>query len=232
MRKLFGLIALLVSVMMASTSVVAQTPSADFSEVDVQAVAETALDADLDTLIADMEEPMADDALPAVFSNATFVDPATAGSEDLVLPAEDLEFADGSVAYTVDYAPESQGMVIGFASLNYIFVDEEITEDDVADFIDGASEGIAGDTSGGNASVDEFEINGVTGAVISYELEEDGIISIVQMVALPVGNTMVLSMVVAASDDLSLEGGAVLSDAENLALAGVDHLGVVAEGAQ
>jgi len=102
----------------------------------------------------------------------------------------------------------------------------------VADFIDGASEGIAGDTSGGNASVDEFEINGVTGAVISYELEEDGIISIVQMVALPVGNTMVLSMVVAASDDLSLEGGAVLSDAENLALAGVDHLGVVAEGAQ
>jgi hypothetical protein len=232
MRKLFGLVALLVSVMMASTSVVAQTPAADFSEVDIEAVAETALGADLDALMTGMEEPMADEALPAVFSNATYVDPETAGSEDLVLPAEDLEFADGSVAYNVDYAPEAQGMVIGFSSLNYIFVDAEITEDDMDDFIEGASEGMEEDTSGAEMAVEEVEINGVTGALISYELEEDGIISIVQMVALPVGNTMVISMVVAASDDLSLDSGTVLTDAESLALAGVDHLGIVAEDAQ
>ena len=232
MRKLFGLIALLVSVMMASTSVVAQTPAADFSEVDVAAVAETALDADLDALMTAMEEPMTDDALPEGFSNATFVDPATAGAEDLALPAEDLDFADGSVAYNVDYAPESQGMVIGFSSLNYVFVDEEITEDDMADFAEGASQGLEEDSTGAEMAVEDIEINGVTGTLISYELAEEGIVSVVQMIALPVGNTMVLGMVVAASDDPSLDGDAVLADAENLVLAGVDHLGVAAEDAQ
>jgi len=232
MRKLFGLIALLVSVMMASTSVVAQTPAADFSEVDVAAVAETALDADLDALMTAMEEPMTDDALPEGFSNATFVDPATAGAEDLALPAEDLDFADGSVAYNVDYAPESQGMVIGFSSLNYVFVDEEITEDDMADFAEGASQGLEEDSTGAEMAVEDIEINGVTGTLISYELAEEGIVSVAQMIALPVGNTMVLGMVVAASDDPSLDGDAVLADAENLVLAGVDHLGVAAEDAQ
>jgi hypothetical protein len=232
MRKLMMFVALIVGLMMAASPVVAQTPAADFSDVDVETVAATALDADLDSLITAMEEPMADEDLPEGFSNAEFVDPETAGEMDLVLPTEDLEFSEGSVAYNLDYEPDTTGMAIGLSSLNYVFVDGEITEDDMDDFSEGASEGLESDTTGADVAVEDIEINGVTGVLISYELEEDGIISIVQMIALPVGNTMVLGMVVAASDDPQLNSGQVLTDAENLILAGVDHLGTVAEDAQ
>lgn len=232
MRKLFTFVALLVSLMMASSAVVAQTPESDFSGVDIEAVAETTLNTDLETLTAAMEEPMADSALPAGFSNATFVDPSTATSEDLVLPTEDLEFAEGSAAYTVDYEPESNGMVIGFSSLNYVFVGDEITQEDLDDFSEGASGGLGDDVSGAETSIEDIQINGVDAVLISYELDEDGILSVVQMIAIPVGNTMVLGMVVAASDDPSLNAGTIKADAENLVLAGIDHLGVVAEDAR
>jgi hypothetical protein len=179
-----------------------------------------------------MEEPIADADLPEGFSNAEVVDPEAADEMDLVLPTEDLEFSEGSVAYNVDYEPDTTGFAIGLSSLNYIFVDGEISEDDMDDFREGATQGLEEDTTGADVAVEDIEINGVTGVLISYELEEEGIISIVQMIALPVGNTMVLGMVVAASDDPQLNGGQILTDAENLVLAGVDHLGAVAEDAQ
>jgi hypothetical protein len=232
MRKLMMFVALIAGLMMVASPVAAQTPAADFADVEVETIAATTLDADLDALITGMEEPMVDADLPEGFSNAEFVDPEAAGEMDLVLPTEDLEFSEGSVAYNVDYEPDTTGLAIGLSSLNYIFVDGEISEDDMDDFREGATQGLEEDTTGADVAVEDIEINGVTGVLISYELEEEGITSIVQMIALPVGNTMVLGMVVAASDDPQLNGGQILTDAENLVLAGVDHLGAVAEDAQ
>lgn len=233
MRKIVMLFALIASLLLASTPVVAQgTPEAGFSAVDIEAVAEATLDADLDTLITDMEEPMDESQLPTGFSAPTFIDPESASSEDLVLPAEDLAFSEGSVAYNIEYEPDTTGFSIGLSSLNFVFVDGEITEDDMDDFREGATEGLEDDGSGAEMSVEDIEINGIDAVLISYELVEDDIISVVQMVALPVGNTMVMSMVVAASDDLDMDTVQVRIDAENLLLSGVQHLGTVAETAQ
>lgn len=233
MRKFVMLFALVASLLLASAPVTAQgTPEADFSGVDIESVAQAALDADLDNLMTDMEEPMDESALPTGFSAPTYVDPETATSEDLVLPADDLAFSEGSVAYNIEYEPDTTGFSIGLSSLNFVFVDGEITDEDMEDFKEGATGGLEEDASGAEMSVEDIQVNGVDAVLISYELVEDDIISVVQMIAMPVGNTMVMSMVVAASDDLDMDTVQVRIDSENLLLSGVQYLGEVAEAAQ
>lgn len=236
MRKLMTLVTLIAGLMLVSSPVSAQgtpqgSPAAE-SSIDIEAIAESTLSADLDTLMSNLEVPIEDADLPENFSSAEYVDPAKATDEDLVLPVEDLAFSEGSAAYNVDYEPVTDGFSIGLSSLNYIFVDGEITGDDMDDFREGASQGLEDDASGAEVAVEDIEVNGVPAVLISYELEEDGIISIVQMIAIPVGNTMVLSMVVAASDDPALDAGTVRTDAKNLLLVGITHLGDAADAAQ
>jgi hypothetical protein len=74
------------------------------------------------------------------------------------------------------------------------------------------------------------QFNGTDAVLLTYEINEDDIVSIVQMLAVPVGNTMVISMVVEAGTDVDAE--AVLGASEELALAGARHLGTVAEDAK
>lgn len=128
-------------------------------DVQVEAVAETVMDANQDALMSALETPITDEDLPEGFSNATFVNPETASGEDGVLPASDLAGAEGSAAYTVDFdpaafgaatmaeaSPAPGGFSIGLASLNYIFMGDEITADDLEDFKSGAEEALAHET--------------------------------------------------------------------------------------
>ncbi|HEV2072930.1 MAG TPA: hypothetical protein VGR29_04725 [Thermomicrobiales bacterium] len=132
--------------------------------MDLEPVAETVLDADQEALMKALETPIKDENLPEGFSNATFVDPETASAEEGVLPASDLEGAEGSVAYAIDFdpvarsvgatpgsSPAEAGFSIGLASLNYVFMDDEITADDLEEFKSGAQEGLVGET-GADAS--------------------------------------------------------------------------------
>lgn len=73
-------------------------------------------------------------------------------------------------------------------------------------------------------------MGGVEGALVTYVLNEEALQSVVQIVAIPVGNTMVISMVVQAGTEVDAD--AVLTASEDLALAGVDYLGTVAGDAQ
>ena len=222
-------------------------------EVDIEAVAETVIEADLDALMTALETPVTDEDLPEGFSNATFVDPETATGEEGVVPASDLEGAEGSVAYAIDFdpaarvtadaaeaSPQAEAFSIGFASLNYIFMGDEITADDLEDFKSGAEEGLV-EEAGAEASpeaaaaefdatVEDIQVGGVDGALITYLLDEQGVQSVVQLVAIPVGNTMVIAMAVEAGT--GVDADAVLEASEDLALAGVDYLGTVAEDAQ
>lgn len=73
-------------------------------------------------------------------------------------------------------------------------------------------------------------MGGVEGALVTYVLNEEALQSVVQIVAIPVGNTMVISMVVQAGTEVDAD--AVLTASEDLVLAGVDYLGTVAGDAQ
>lgn len=227
---------LFIFAVVASLAFVAAPATMAQVDVDIDQVAEATLDADLDTLIADMETPMADEDLPEGFSGAMYMPPEEASSDMGAIPADDLEGSEGSIAYMVDYAPgggmatpDAAAMSIGLGSVNYVFVDEEITEDDLEDFRKGAEEGIASEEEG-TASVEEIEIDGTPAVLLTYVIEEQGATSVVQMIAVPVGNTMVMSMAVHAA--ASVDEDAVYADAEALVLASIAHLGETAEGAR
>lgn len=248
MRKFLLLVAMAVSLTFATAPVAMAQ-----SDVDVEAAAEAVLNADQDALMTALETPIPDEDLPEAFSNAAYVDPETASGEEGALPASGLEGAEGSVAYAVDFDPaalaaadsaqtssEADAFSIGLASLNYVFMSEEITIDDLEDFKAGAEEALA-EEAGVDASpeagavapvaaVEDIQVGGVDGVLITYLLNEEGVQSVVQMVAIPVGNTVVVSMTVQAGTEVDAD--AVLTASEDLALAGVDYLGTVAESAQ
>jgi hypothetical protein len=244
MRRLLLALTVLMGVVFATAPLAsAQT------DVDVAAVSESVLSADTDALLTGLETPMDDDALPAGFSDATFATPEEAAAEEGVLPTGDLDGTVGSVAYTIGYdpdataSPEAAGaadaeatpeldlssLSFGFASLNYVVFEDELTAGDMADFKDGAQQGID-DEEDGTASVEDITVGDTDGVLLTYVIEEQGVQSVVQMVALPVGNVMVMSMVVLAATEVDADQLQVAS--EDLALAGIEHLGVVAEEAQ
>jgi hypothetical protein len=233
---------LLLFAMIASLSFTAAPVAMAQDDIDLESISETVMDADSQKLITAMETPMADDDLPAGFSDATYTDPEAATGDEGVLPASDLEGAEGSVAYMVDWDPTSaegtpeataspvdDAFAVRIATLNYVFFDQEITSDDLDDFKTEAEKSLQSE-GGADASVDTVQFNGTDAVLLTYEINEDDIVSIVQMLAVPVGNTMVISMVVEAGTDVDAE--AVLGASEELALAGARHLGTVAEDAK
>jgi hypothetical protein len=242
-RKMLLTLSLLMGVVFAT----APLASAQ-SDVDIEQVSETVLGADTEALLAALETPMADEELPAGFSAAEFVDPAQATGQEGVIPSSDLEGTVGSVAYLINYEPSASatpdgeaspeaGMgafSFGMGSLNYVAFEDELDSGDLQDFKDGAEEGIAGSATpeaGTNqtATVEDITVNDTDAVLLTYVIEEDGVQSVVQMIAVPVGSVMVMSMVVYASE--TVDADMLRTDAENLVLSGIDHLGTVAGGA-
>lgn len=242
MRKMIMLLTLLAGFAFTAAPLAA---AQDDAALDVAGISESVMSADVATLLTELETPPADEDLPEGFSNAVYSDPDTATGNEGVLPTQDLAGAEGSVPYVVDYdpaasaaaaggtpAPEAtpSGLVIGMSSLQYVFFDEEIDEDALNDFKDGVSEGMATDDTG-EATIEDITIGDTDAVLITYTIDQDGILAVVQMVALPVGNSMVISMVTVASDQ-EIDADAAAEDSVNLTVAGAEHLGVAAEAAQ
>ena len=218
-------------------------------DVDIQAVSETVLGAEAEALLTGLETPIADADLPAGFSAAEFVDPDQATGEEGVIPAEDLDGTLGSVAYMIGYEPSATDDAVaspesgaaplsfGFSSLNYVVFEDELGPEELEEFKAGVEEGIAGESAATpaageaseNATVEDITVGDTDAVLLTYIIEEEGVQSVVQMVAVPVGNVMVMSMVVLAAE--SVDADALRADAESLALSGVDYLGTVAESA-
>src|SRR5699024_5318809 len=114
------------------------------------------------------------------------------------------------------------------ATLNFIVVGEEITSDDLDDFKSGAEQGLEDETPGAGAetNVETIQVAGTDAILLTYTLNDQGIQSAVKMVALPVGNTMVISMLVEAGNQVDQD--AVESAARGLVLAGANYLGTAA----
>ncbi|MDQ3444237.1 MAG: hypothetical protein M3490_11575, partial [Chloroflexota bacterium] len=80
-------------------------------------------------------------------------------------------------------------------------------------------------------SVERIDIGGAEAVVLTVGIEQGGITILVQVVAVPVGNTMAIGTVLIADQD-AVDQEEVRGFAEALTLAGVEHIGTVAEGAQ
>ena len=99
MRKLTVLISIVLGLVLVTSPASAQRPHTTSTPspkgVDIQAIAESTLSADLDTMIFNLESPISDADLPARFSAAEYVDSADVTDQDLILSMEDLDLSRG-----------------------------------------------------------------------------------------------------------------------------------------
>lgn len=207
--------------------------AAQAEDVDVAAVSEAVLDADPEALVEGLEEPPADEDLPEGFINPPSGTPANADlAESFELPTSEIDGAIGSVNFPFDTDPEVIPGLVSAGYLNYIVIDEEITDDQLEDFKTGAEEGLAESSDASiESTVEDITVGDTDGVLITVVTSQSGASAVVQLVALPVGNTFVIGTALVA-DQEEVDPADVQTHAEELTLAGVAHLGAVAEDAQ
>lgn len=242
MSRLILVCTFLFGMMLASSGVVTGQETA--TDVDVAAIGEAVLEADPETYATGLETPPDDAILPEGFVNPASGVPENAEIiEQFTGAIGDIEGTVATVNHGFDTDPEIVSGLISAGILTYIVTDEEITADDLDEFEEGASEGLvtatpdaaAGDATPAGLSpqgaVERIDIGGVEAVVITVGVEQGGVSVVVQIVAVPVGNTMAIGTVLIA-DQEAVDQEEVLGFAEALTLAGVEHIGTVAEGAQ
>lgn len=223
MSRLFRSLMLMLGIVCSLSLAMAAPVAAQTPQVDIEDVADTVGDADVDALLAALEVPMEDDALPEAFTDATFVDPEDATAESGLLTGPDLVGTIGSVAYTVTGDPEAFEADTTVVGIQYVAFDEaELGDDPLGDFIEGAEGGLGELEEGTEASVEEVEVGGVPAALLSLEM--DGVV--VQYLAVPVGTFFVFATVTVAGTAVVADD--VLTATEDLAISAIGHLGATA----
>ncbi|HYJ13549.1 MAG TPA: hypothetical protein VEW66_08155 [Thermomicrobiales bacterium] len=223
-RSLVALLGLVLALVFAGPAVSAQDAA------DLEAIAEVVLATDQADLVAALEEPITDSDLPGGFlapvdgvpENADIIDAFVSGMGDL-----------GGVATPVnqglDTDPKLIPGLLSTAVITYMVTEEEITEDDLADFADGVEEGLADDPTM-EGTVEQVELFDSEAVLSTLTLEQDGIFVVVQMLAIPVGSTMVVGTLLSA-DQTEVDSTDILPLTEDLTVAGVEYLGTAAEAA-
>ncbi len=228
MKRITLVFTLLLMLLLAGTSTVA-APSTD---LDVDAIGESVLAVEPEALVEALGATPDDSVLPDGFMNPESGTPA---NEEIIAafasPIGDLDGSVGTVTHGLDTNPEVVPGLISSGIITYIVAEEEITDDDLANFEEGARESFEGNSDPSvEASVESVEVAGVTAVQIEVVTTQDDIVSVVQIVAIPVGNTMVVGTVVVA-DQAEVDETQVLDFANQVGIAGVENLGIVAEGA-
>lgn len=223
-RRFIALVALVLSFVLAGPAVAAQ----DAAELDT--IAEAVLATDSADLVTALEEPITDADLPGGFlapvngvpENAEIVDAFVNGMGDL-----------GGVATPVnqglDTDPELVEGLLSTAVITYMVTDQEITADDLADFSEGLESGLNSDPSM-QGVVEPTTLFGTDAVLVTATLEQDGIYVVVQMLAIPVGSTMVVGTLLVA-DQTEVDPTDIEPLTEDLTVAGVEFLGKAAEAA-
>lgn len=238
MSRLILACAFLFGMMLTATG--AATAQETISDVDVAAIGETVLAADPEALATGLETPPDDAALPEGFINPPSGVPANAEIIDQFTgEVGEIEGSIATVNQGFDTDPEIVPGLISAGILTYIVADQEITPEALDDFEEGARESFSGDMNADDSgtpaaiapegSVERIDLAGGEAVVITVGVAQGGVDVVVQIVAVPVGNTMVIGTVVVA-DQGEVDRDVVLGYAEELSLAGATHLGTVAEG--
>jgi hypothetical protein len=228
---LFGLVLTSASAVAAQSTPTTGDASPVATDVDIAAISEAVLEADPETLVEALATPPDDSDLPEGFLNPASGTPENADLVDaFTSEIAEIEGTVGNVNQAFDTDPSVVPGLISAGVLTYIVTDEEITSDDLDDFEEGAGGGFEGEAAGSEGSVDRITVGDTDAVLITVSTEESGVTAVVQIVALPVGNTMVIGTVVVADQGEVLPDD-VLPFAEELTLAGASHLGTVAEDA-
>ncbi|MGC4105824.1 MAG: hypothetical protein QM753_05615 [Thermomicrobiales bacterium] len=229
-------VGVLLSLMMASTPLVAAQ-----TEPDVAKIGKAVSAVDSTDLIAALETPMPARDLPDGFSKAEYVDISTAkgaASEDCMYDASSVK-VEGAAGYIVTVDPEVVPYAYTCASINYLaFNEKDMGNDPLGDFKTGVESGLeesaseaTPDGSSSTSDVTDVTVAGEDAILITYTLEQDGAHVVVQTLAIPVGNVFVVALV-SVGDAKTVDAKDVETLANDLTVAAIDYLGTVAEDAQ
>lgn len=225
MRRLMLLFAMLFGIALTTAPLAA----AQDAEVDVAEVSEAVLAADPETLVEGLETPPADDLLPEGFINPPSGTPANLEiSEAFTSEVSSFPNTLATVNFTFDTDPEVVPGDLSTGILTYVVLEEEVTEDVFDDYKTGLEAGIATPVAGAETSVEDLEVGGVEGVLTTFNQSDDSSSAVVQLLSVPVGNTIVIGTVVSGSED-EIDPAGVQTNAEDLTLAGVEYLGTLAE---
>lgn len=125
--------------------------------------------------------------------------------------------------------PLSMDFTIQISTLGYQFFDKEVSSDDLNNLRDEIEGNITGE-EGANFSIETIDINGTEALLMSQEDDIEGTQSVVKMILLPVGNTMVQAVIIEGGTELNAE--ATQDATQKLLLSGTSYLGEVAESAR
>ena len=225
MKRISVLLSLLSVLVVAGTgSAAAQTPESEGAGV-VLAVDPVAL---VEALAANPEIAV----LPEGLANISSATPAAGQEGDpLAVSLASLLPTVGTVTMGFQTNPAIVPGLVSTASLTYIVTDSEISGDVLAEFEERLRQDLsATDDPTIEASVAMIQVAGTDAVGIKVITTTGGIVALAQLVAVPVGNTLVVSLILSASQD-EVDEATVLELTSNLALAGIEHLGAVAAGA-
>lgn len=223
-RRLIALVALILTFVLAGPAVAAQDAA------DLEAISEMVLATDSADLVTALEEPITDRDLPGGFlapvdgvpENAEIINAFVDGMGDL-----------GGVATPVnqglDTDPELIPGLLSTAVITYMVAEQEITNDDLEDFANGVEEGLTEDPTM-EGVVEQVELFDSEAVLTTLTLEQEGVFVVVQMLAIPVGSTMVVGTLLTA-DQAEVDSTDILPLTEDLTVAGVEYLGTAAEAA-
>lgn len=233
MKRLVVLVLLMMGMVLSAGNAVAAQDIETTTEADVEAIAELALDADPEALATELETAPADADLPEGFTapasgtpeNADIVDAFSTGLGE-------IEGAVANVTHGFDTDPAVVPGLISAGILTYIVVEDEITSDDLDDFAEGIESGLGDSEAAGytEATVEEVSVNGGDAILVTLGMEASGMTAVVQMLAIPVGNTMVISTVLSVGEE-AIDSADLTPITAELAVAGVAYLGSAAEAA-
>lgn len=201
-------------------------------DVDIQAVIQNISGLDPDILIAALQTPMPNDALPSRFVDATLVDPDEVGESSG--SDEDMNVSVGSVTYSLTYqhsqaetSPVQATPPVGgpnrlynLASVQYLVFDKDLDAAALEQF-DETLRVFVGDQAAG-ADVQHITVQDSPAFLISIETETNGIPIVIEWLAIPVGTVAVVGMTMTGGDNVDTVE--LTADAQALTLASVAHL--------
>jgi len=222
-----------VSLAFACFLVLAFDPKSAGAAIDADDIAEIAavsLGADPAALVDELETPPRDRRLPDGFTNPDDDEPRYPDLvEDIAPDFSGMPRLVGTVTLPFDTDRDAIDGALSAGVLTYVVATIEITPSDLENLANAVSAGFDQDSvPGTTAEVDQLEVEGVEALLVTIVTEDDGAEAVVQHLVLPVGNALVIGTVVVA-DEGTVRERPVRRHAEDLLLAGVDHLGRVAE---
>lgn len=232
-HRLVLVLGLLMSLLVASTSMVAASTT-----IDIDAITDSVTGADIPTLVEGLASPISVRDLSSDFTDVTYVDitSATAVKKATCVYDASTSKLEGAAAYELTVDPDAGDFTKACASINYlVYTEKELGSDPLGDYRTGLVSSLGAepgtpDANGGVADVEDTTVADSDAILFTYSVTSGAKSATVQVLATVVGNVIVLTQI-QTQGTAEITGATLEPVSEGLMEAAIVHLGEVADEA-